>query len=807
MRARQASLVATLLASLLAAVCLSPAVAGTRAVVARPATPVQETAELTSSLADDGTFVGSDGVSGTIDASAWNLVSDLAAGEPPRFEPAGESTNDVVSPDGVEWQALGGSGNGPLSANVRTMVISGGNLFVGGHFTNAAGIPEADYIARWDGSAWSALGGAGNGVLNSGVSSLALSGVNLYVGGYFTDAAGIAQGDYVAVWNGASWSALGGAANGALGNTVYALAVSGDSVYVGGAFLNAAGIAEADNVARWNGAAWSALGGSGNGAVSSHVFALAVSGSVVYVGGSFQNTAGIAQADYIAAWNGASWSALGGGTNGALGNVVYALGLSGSTLFAGGFFVNAAGIAQADYVARWSGTAWSALGGGTNGALSGGVQALAIAGSNVYVGGVFTDAAGIAQADHVARWNGSAWSALGGAGNGAIGDEVQALAAAGSAIYVGGFFTNSAGIAEGDYLALAIVPGPWAAVGGTGNGALNGSAYALAIIGSDLYVGGGFTNAAGIATADYVARWNGSSWSALGSNVAGTDGALSLDVYALAVSGTQLYVGGEFLNAAGIATADYVARWNGSAWSGLGSNVAGTNGALSGLVSGLAISGSDLYVVGFFVDAAGIAAGDYVARWSGTAWSALGSNGAGNGPLNQSVHAVAVAGNDLYVGGAFLDAANIAAADKIARWNGNAWSALGTNAAGTDGALTSGVIAIAVSGGHVYAAGSFTNAAGIPTADFVARWSGTSWSALGSNVGGTNGALNSSVGALAVVGTDVYAGGHATNVAGIDPADRLARWNGSSWSAIGSNGAGDGALVSPVRVIKATPTQ
>ena len=69
-------------------------------------------------------------------------------------------------------------------------------------------------------------------------------------------------------------------------------------------------------------------------------------------------------------------------------------------------------------------------------------------------------------------------------------------------------------------------------------------------------MGGDFTNAAGIATADYVAEWNGSAWSALGANGSG-GGAINNYVFALAVSGSNLYVGGAFTNAAGMATADY----------------------------------------------------------------------------------------------------------------------------------------------------------------------------------------------------------------------------------------------------------
>ncbi len=171
----------------------------------------------------------------------------------------------------------------------------------------------------------------------------------------------------------------------------------------------------------------------------------------------------------------------------------------------------------------------------------------------------------------------------------------------------------------------------WNALGGAGNGALSGGVHALAVSGSDVYVGGRFTNAAGIAAADYVARWDGVTWSALGSNGAG-NGALSggSEVYALAVSGTDLYVGGWFQNATGIAAADFVARWDGAAWRALGSNGAG-DGALNDWVRALAVSGTDLYTGGILTNAGGVAEADYVARWgepgaASTTCTALGGN-------------------------------------------------------------------------------------------------------------------------------------------------------------------------------------
>ena len=66
------------------------------------------------------------------------------------------------------------------------------------------------------------------------------------------------------------------------------------------------------------------------------VYALAVSGSTLYAGGTF-TAAGGGAANYVAQWDGSSWTALGAGMN----DVIYALALSGSTLYAGGAFFSA----------------------------------------------------------------------------------------------------------------------------------------------------------------------------------------------------------------------------------------------------------------------------------------------------------------------------------------------------------------------------------------------------------------------------------------------------------------------------------
>jgi hypothetical protein len=105
-----------------------------------------------------------------------------------------------------------------------------------------------------------------------------------------------------------------------------------------------------------------------------------------------------------------------------------------------------------------------------------------------------------------------------------------------------------------------------------------------------VYVGGDFTTAGG-ATANYVAVWNGSTWSSLGS---GTD----WRVNTLIISGTQLYVGGEFSTAGGN-SASYIARWDGSTWHALGSGV-------GDYVYALTVYEGDLIVGGEFNTSGGV---------------------------------------------------------------------------------------------------------------------------------------------------------------------------------------------------------
>ena len=324
-------------------------------------------------------------------------------------------------------------------------------------------------------------------------------------------------------------------------------------------------------------------------------------------------------------------------------------------------------------------------------------------------------------------------------------------------LYIGGDFTV-AGDAAANYVAKWD-GSSWHGLG-TGMGGEMGEdgpcVYALAASGSDLYAGGDFKTAGGV-TANCIAKWDGSSWHALGAGIGGEMEEDHPFVFALAVSGSDLYVGGYFTTA-GSVTANYIARWDGSSWHALGAGVDYT-------VSALAVSGSDLYAGGGFTTAGGVTA-NHIAKWDGSSWHALGRG------MDSGVDALAVSGNgDLYAGGWF-DTAGDVTAKRIAKWDGNQWHALG-------GGMDNGVDALAVSGNNLYAGGGFRTAGGV-TANSIAKWDGNQWHALGAGMGDRF----HFVLALAVSGSDLYVGGGFRTAGGVT-ANSIAQWDGSSWHALG----------------------
>ena len=440
-----------------------------------------------------------------------------------------------------------------------------------------------------------------------------------YLGGNF-DSIGKILANNIARWDGTNWTWVGdglgkGGSYGVTQLRVLDLDAAGPlkPALIAAGLFGSAGGKPANSIAVWTGQAWSPVPG---GVTTTNFLDKSIPGLVttftvfdpdaagpatvsLHVGGSF-DYAGGRRARNFAAWDGADWSAVGPGLSGdVLAFALYNDG-TGRTTYAGGRFATIGG-RPLNHIARWDGATWQPLGGGLNaGAMvNRGVWALAAhtdaSGHSLYAGGEFLKA-GAVTAPRIARWNGKQWSAVGTGMNGLV-----------------------TALASHD----------------DGSG------------GAALYAAGNFTAAGGV-SAIRVAKWNGASWSPLGSGLNGMARTLrSFDDGA----GPALYAGGEFTQAGG-APALSVAKWAGGAWSPL-------PGIIVGPVCTLAIydagEGPRLHAGGYFAFGNGNF-DKFIGRWDGGAWKATTSQS----PFPYGrIHALRVFddgnGPALFAGGDFKD--------------------------------------------------------------------------------------------------------------------------------------------------------
>lgn len=300
--------------------------------------------------------------------------------------------------DGSSWRALGGNVcgvNGLDANNVINSICSdpSGNIYAAGEFTNSSG---KKYVAKYDGNAWSELGGLNGLSANFPIHSVhSDASGNIYATGEFTNSFGY---PYVAKYDGSSWSELGGL-NG-LGAYYYPyrciiaciISDSFGNIYAAGQFSNISGNVY---VAKYNGSTWSALGGPNGGFqkdaannVLGFIESLCIDTSGnIYAAGNFINSLG---KRYVAKYNGNAWSEL-GGLNGLSANTYINSVCSDASgnIYAAGYFWNSS---FKRYVAKYDGSTWGELG-GLNG-LSANERIRSIisdASGNIYAAGEFTN--------------------------------------------------------------------------------------------------------------------------------------------------------------------------------------------------------------------------------------------------------------------------------------------------------------------------------------------------------------------------------------------------------------------------------
>jgi hypothetical protein len=725
-------------------------------------------------------------------AGAFAVPSTAHADDTATAAPGDELWDDRFGIPGVE------------DGDVTTVAIAAnGDVYIGGRFTEAGNI-KVNHIARWDGARFHPLGEG----LDDDPDAIAIAGNKVYAVGSFSSAGNVSANG-IAVWDGAEWAAVGSGegATDQYGNRgwLHAAAIYDGKLVIGGQFLQVDGV-EAANVAAWNGNTWSALDRGvgeydwdGNWSGQGEVRALLPVGDVLVAGGSFQ-LAGDTTVNSLGIWDGAGWSGLGDGLQmredgrTRLGKVT-ALAYGGDTLFAGGYF-NRAGGNAVNYVAQYTGGAWSALGAGVKikqWSTDSPVSALAFADGMLYAGGDF-EAAGGKAIDLIAGWNGTAWQEIaGGIANEGY-DKVYALAAGNGIVVAGGYFRT---IETKRVDSVAILSGgEWLALGEgihTDYGDMPGKSYAMAADpAGNIFVGGQFTRAGGVA-AQNLTMWDGYRWH----NVGDADSYIA----ALVVGDGFLYAGGNFTQIGGIA-ASHIARMNLQTreWSALGSGI-------NGQVNALAYSEGILYAGGAF-KSAGSATAEDVAWWDGTAWHSFGSKarifevGDRGGEVGTYVNALTVVGDDVFVGGHFQtiqfgtntqDLSSFVVVHNVVQWNSatDTWAWVGSPAqpgvtSGGYSGFGTDVYALALVGNSLFIGGKFNQAGGTAASGGLARWdwATSEWISIDGSIGGMDGAH---VRALAPSGADLLVAGQFTNT-GAAQARYVGRFDTTTnkWVGLGS---------------------
>jgi uncharacterized repeat protein (TIGR01451 family) len=431
-------------------------------------------------------------------------------------------------------------------------------------------------------------------------------------------------------------------------------------------------------------------------------------------------------------------------------SVVVALAVSGSTLYMGGGFTTVNGTVRRFAAAAVSATTGDAL--AWDPEPGGAVLALAVSGSTVYMGGNFTSvndsvdgtttrhyAAAVDSTTGVA----TGWQPVGENGT-PLNAEVNALTVSGSTVYIGGDFTYCCA-SDGYLAAVDATSGAsvkWAE-------AVNGPVEALAVSSSTVYAGG------------YFGEVEGQNGGVSGEHVAeiGTDGVASswdpkvtATVRALAVSGSTVYIGGDFsgsgsvngsLTRNGLAALD-AATGTATAW----------DPNANGSVDSLALSGSTVATGGSFSslggqtrrDAAALSAADGTL----TAWDP---------DPNGFVRALAVSGSTVYMAGDF-DLVN----GVLSRSGAAAVDATTGLAQIWDPSIDDGAVeTLAISGSTVYLGGSFTHVNGLLA---TVRNGAAAFDATVGQATAWNPNVNGDVRTLAVAGSTVYLGGQFSSVNG-----------------------------------------
>jgi hypothetical protein len=486
-------------------------------------------------------------------------------------------TRATLQPSGIalysggNWLNLGDG----LDGNVYALAMIKGKLWVGGNFFSTAHDQQQLYcLATWDGNNWNAFGsGIDTGLKGAEVFSITPVGDSLYIGGSFSAAAGVhAHG--IVKWSKGIFTPI---SSGVYGE-VHAIGAFNGSVYVGGTFLTAGNLT-VNNIAKIStGDIWESIEattGAIGAPIETYVDAIAATSQYVFIGGGF-STIAKKPFNHIAAWDKINriWIPLGKG----LDRDVWSLAIHDSNIYVGGSF-NYAGDSLALHIAYWNMNTriWHPMGGGGVRYIS----ALAVNETGVYASVFFPFVVNTGFYNYMGRWDGYQWNQI----NGAISGYINAVAINGPTLTIGGTISSIDHIKYSN-IAQNDGAGNWYPLA-TG---VNNEVRSIAIADTDIYAAGYFTNA-GTLPVNYIARWDGSYWNDLKVG-------LNSYAYALVWNGSSLYVGGNFTKTLSGTTADFLARWDGNTWNSVSNGTGADVLALAVDNSGLYCGGDFNHVNG-----------------------------------------------------------------------------------------------------------------------------------------------------------------------------------------------------------------
>jgi len=203
----------------------------------------------------------------------------------------------LASWNGSEWGMLGSQ---PLLGIITSLNINGSILYVGGRFNEEG---RKNNLAMFNGATWSSVCGLplagrdGCGVSGGEVLAMATFGEDLYVGGTFVRAGGV-PASRIARWDGAQWFPMSSGFDG----DVHALAILDGTVYAAGVFGGRADSAFS-YLAHFRLGAWQSL----QGGVGGPVFTLLALDSCLYIGGAFDSAGGMGEILGVGVRNVARW--------------------------------------------------------------------------------------------------------------------------------------------------------------------------------------------------------------------------------------------------------------------------------------------------------------------------------------------------------------------------------------------------------------------------------------------------------------------------------------------------------------------